>query len=201
MRNVDNTKEKIIEVATRLFLTKGYEKTRISDILTELDGMTKGAIYHHFESKEDIFDTVMSKIGEQNKMALDEILSNSHLNGAEKLQSILHLGVRSSDTATMIEMSPSLLKNPKLLASFLDELQNVTIPEYIYPTIEQGIDDGSIQTDNPRELAELIGVLFNIWLNPLIFYGNQEIITSKISLISKILKEFGLILFDSKEDE
>lgn len=201
MRKVDNTKEKIIEVATRLFLTKGYEKTRISDILTELDGMTKGAIYHHFESKEDIFDTVMSKIGEQNKMALDEILSNSHLSGAEKLQSILHLGVRSSDTATMIEISPSLLKNPKLLASFLDELQNVTIPEYIYPTIEQGIDDGSIQTDNPRELAELIGVLFNIWLNPLIFYGNQEIITSKIFLISKILKEFGLILFDSKEDE
>ena len=52
---MENTKEKILEVATNLFLEKGYKQTRISDIINGLDGLTKGAIYHHFESKEDIF--------------------------------------------------------------------------------------------------------------------------------------------------
>ena len=43
------TVEKILEVAQRLFLEKGYENTTIQDIVDELGGLTKGAIYHHFK--------------------------------------------------------------------------------------------------------------------------------------------------------
>ncbi len=50
------TVEKILDVAQRLFLEKGYDNTTIQDIVNELGGLTKGAIYHHFKSKEEIID-------------------------------------------------------------------------------------------------------------------------------------------------
>lgn len=45
------TVEKILEAAKKLFLEKGYENTTIQDIVNELGGLTKGAIYHHFRTK------------------------------------------------------------------------------------------------------------------------------------------------------
>ena len=45
------TVEKILDAAQRLFLEKGYENTTIQDIVGELGGLTKGAVYHHFKSK------------------------------------------------------------------------------------------------------------------------------------------------------
>lgn len=48
------TREQILDVALRLFSTKGYEATSIREISEEL-GLTKAALYYHFKNKEDIF--------------------------------------------------------------------------------------------------------------------------------------------------
>jgi AcrR family transcriptional regulator len=56
------TVEKILEVSQRLFLTKGYDNTTIQDIVDELGGLTRGAIYHHFKSKEEIMDALTNKM-------------------------------------------------------------------------------------------------------------------------------------------
>jgi TetR/AcrR family transcriptional regulator, transcriptional repressor for nem operon len=53
MRNPDVTREKILKKSGVLFNTQGYKATSISDI-TEATGFTKGAIYRHFKSKEEL---------------------------------------------------------------------------------------------------------------------------------------------------
>jgi TetR/AcrR family transcriptional repressor of nem operon len=53
MRNPEATKEKILKKAGLLFNTRGYKATSISEI-TETTGFTKGAIYRHFKSKEEL---------------------------------------------------------------------------------------------------------------------------------------------------
>ena len=53
MRDADLTIEKILEKSGILFNTQGYKATSISDI-TDLTGLTKGAIYRHFENKQDL---------------------------------------------------------------------------------------------------------------------------------------------------
>lgn len=53
MRNPDATRERILKKAGVLFNTKGYKATSISDI-TDATGFTKGAIYRHFENKEEL---------------------------------------------------------------------------------------------------------------------------------------------------
>ncbi|MBF0845948.1 TetR/AcrR family transcriptional regulator, partial [Streptococcus danieliae] len=80
MEIVMDTKEKIIEVASYLFFTKGYESTKISEIIDSLDGLTKGAVYHHFKSKEDIFNAVVERIGLRNKFLFDSIKDDETLN-------------------------------------------------------------------------------------------------------------------------
>ena len=48
------TREEIVEAALQLFSVKGYFNTSISDLL-EATGLTKGGLYGHFESKEEIW--------------------------------------------------------------------------------------------------------------------------------------------------
>lgn len=67
----ENTKDYIIEQAYLLFLKKSYEAVSISE-LSKAIGMTKGAMYHHFESKEALFIAVIDKY-----LILDEITDYS----------------------------------------------------------------------------------------------------------------------------
>jgi AcrR family transcriptional regulator len=53
MRDPEVTIEKILEKSGTLFNTQGYKATSLSDI-TDATGLTKGAIYRHFKSKEDL---------------------------------------------------------------------------------------------------------------------------------------------------
>jgi TetR/AcrR family transcriptional regulator, transcriptional repressor for nem operon len=57
---MSDTKEYIIDQAYKLFLQKSYEAVSISDISDSI-GLTKGALYHHFVNKEDLFKAVIDK--------------------------------------------------------------------------------------------------------------------------------------------
>ena len=51
-------REKILNTATQLFIQKGSEKTSMQDI-AQTAGISKGAIYHHFKSKDEIVLAVL----------------------------------------------------------------------------------------------------------------------------------------------
>ena len=189
---MENTRELILAVATEQFLKNGYEKTKLSDIINGLDGLTKGAIYHYFDSKEDIFNGVANNIGKQNKSIFDAIKYSNDINGSEKITKLVSLSINNEVMETITSITPKLIHSPKLLTSFLEQMQKVTIPEYFIPIIKEGIEDGSIIADNPNELAELLAVLLNIWLNPLIFNTSKETLISKINLINICLNNFNI---------
>uniref|UniRef100_UPI0035A0CDA5 TetR/AcrR family transcriptional regulator n=1 Tax=Prevotella heparinolytica TaxID=28113 RepID=UPI0035A0CDA5 len=128
MYNKVNTRNKIINVASDLFVTKGYDETRITDIIDGLDGLTKGAIYHYFDSKEDIFNAVVNEIGNKNIQLFEEIKNDNKLSGAEKLSKIVKSSFYNENMEAITEMSPNLLDNPKLLSAFIAEIKEVTIP-------------------------------------------------------------------------
>lgn len=56
-----DTKERILESALRLFARDGYEAVSVSMIAGEL-GMTKAALYKHYKSKRDIFDSIVERM-------------------------------------------------------------------------------------------------------------------------------------------
>ncbi|MHC1742782.1 MAG: TetR/AcrR family transcriptional regulator [Syntrophobacteraceae bacterium] len=52
------TRRKILVAAVRLFARQGYHKTTIAD-LAQAIGLTTGAVFHHFPSKEDLLEAVV----------------------------------------------------------------------------------------------------------------------------------------------
>ncbi len=55
------TKERILQTALRLFAANGYEAVSVSDIAGALH-VTKGALYRHYQSKRDIFDSILARM-------------------------------------------------------------------------------------------------------------------------------------------
>lgn len=56
---MNETKKFIIKTALKLFLQKGYKEVTLRD-LVRTTGLSKGAFYHHFESKEQLFKVIVS---------------------------------------------------------------------------------------------------------------------------------------------
>ena len=71
-------------------------------------------------------------------------------------------------------------------------------PNYIVPIIRQGISDGSIQTDFPEQLAELVLLVANVWMNPMIFDSTEEESYRKFMIFSQMMKGFGLDIVDGE---
>lgn len=59
----EKTRERFIAVATHMFQANGYADTSINQICSEL-GITKGALFHHFGSKEGLFLAVWTRLQE-----------------------------------------------------------------------------------------------------------------------------------------
>ena len=52
--NKDKSVNQILDAALEVFVKKGYAQTRMDDIV-DLSGLSKGAIYHHYSSKNELF--------------------------------------------------------------------------------------------------------------------------------------------------
>ena len=197
-KHPEETVNRILEAATRLFIEKGYEHTTIQDIISNLGGLSKGAIYHHFKSKEDILEAVTDKMTEESNKILEKIRDREDLTGKEKMKMIFKESVGRSDMDDLFAVGPDLSNNPRLLFStFRDTVDNVA-PFYIRPIIEQGIADGTIQTDYPAALSELVTLAANIWINPMVFNNTMEEYCRKLMVFKQMMEGFGLDIVDDE---
>ena len=77
------TRRRIVEAAAEVFVSKGFEGSSIAD-LARATQLTKGAIYHHFDSKGDLFFAVIEMVREQWYGAVvRDVLKNR--NGLERI--------------------------------------------------------------------------------------------------------------------
>ena len=195
----EETVNKILDVSMQLFLEKGYEHTSIQDIVNHLGGLSKGAIYHHFKSKEDILDGVMNKLYQNNDNELDHLRlleKDSSMTGLQKLQALFTTALESPSQDDMFQMAPDFLKNPQMLAMQIEGIYTESVPHFVQPIIEEGIADGSIKTDYPKELAEMILLLINIWLIPLVHDEDPSSVTNRFALFQEMMCKMGIEIFD-----
>ena len=197
-RHPEETVNLILDVAFRLFMEKGFEHTSIQDIIDNLGGLSKGAIYHHFKSKEDILVAVTEKMTAESNRMLAVIRDRSDLSGKEKLKTIFKTSISQSVQNDIFTVAPDFHNNPKLLFSLLHDTIDNAAPNYILPIIRQGISDGSIKTDYPEQLAELILLAANLWMNPMIFDSTEEESCRKFMVFRQMLQGFGLDIIDSE---
>ena len=161
----EETVKLILDVSTRLFSEKGYDDTSLQDIINETK-LSKGAIYHHFSSKEDILKAIFHRLGNENAEIFAKIRDDNRLRGIEKLRKIFQTAVFHSNQSVLLTVSPCLLNNPRFLAMQIEQIYELIAPQFVEPILAEGIKDGSINIENPHEIAEAIMILTNVWLNP-----------------------------------
>ena len=190
------TVEKILDVAQRLFLEKGYDNTTIQDIVNELGGLTKGAIYHHFKSKEEIIDALGEKLFFDNNPFVT-VQKQKHLNGLQKMREVIKLNHADIERTEIGKQSIPLLKNPRLLADLTDTNRKLIAPLWL-KLIQEGIEDGSIHTEYAKELSELLPLLTNFWLIPSVYPATSEELISKFAFIKYLLDSMKLPIIDDE---
>ena len=188
------TVERILDVSQRLFLEKGYENTTIQDIVDELGGLTKGAVYHHFKSKEEIMDAVGDRMFFSNN-PFEAVRGRTDLNGLQKLQEAVRLNQSDEERVRLTAQSIPIAKSPRLLQEMIVSNRKVLTP-YFLELIEEGNRDGSLHTEYPREIAELLPVLTSLWLMPSLFPATKEEMKRKFTFLGEMLERMGVPLFD-----
>lgn len=188
------TIEKILDVSQRLFLEKGYDNTTIQDIVDSLGGLTKGAVYHHFKSKEEIMNAVGERMFFSNN-PFDAVRGRTDLNGLEKLREVVRSYNADAARTRMTVQAIPIMQNPRILVELIESNRRILTP-YFQELIEEGNRDGSLHTEYARELAELLPLLSSLWLLPSVFPATPAELKRKFRFIGDMLSQMGVPLID-----
>lgn len=195
-KNPEITINRILDAAMDLFLEKGYDNTTIQDIVDALGDLSKGAIYHHFKSKEEIIESVIPRLYDSSDSQIQSLKESTSYTGLEKLNRTLFISLKNPGQEKLATAAPNLMKNPRFLTQQLyNTIENI-VPNLVEPIIREGIEDGSIVTDNPKEVAETFMILMNIWLNPAIFHSTEEEFKNKFNFLRKLVDDLGIPVLD-----
>lgn len=193
----EQTRNLIIDTAMQLFLEQGYEHTSIQDIINHLGGLSKGAIYHHFKSKEDIIMAVADKIYSNSGTELYKIANRTDLTGKEKLKLLFQSSLNYPGQKEMFQTAPDMLMNPKLLVLYLRDNMQKEAVELLQRVMEEGIADGSIQTDYPKQLTEVLLLTANLWLNPMVYHCEPSEMVEKVKFYQYMMKQLNLDIIEN----
>ena len=190
--NAQESKELIISSAEKLFFEKGFDKVSMRDISEEAK-LSKGAIYHHYKSKDEIIKEIINKYVElQRSIMFDLIHKTDGYRGREKIIYLLD---------NIVDMVENKFKNLDL-----DEYQYIKSPDMIYmylknninydapmlaDIIEIGNKDGSLNVEKPLECAEIFLMLINIWLDLGVIPYPKERRLEKFKFLQDLMKKLG----------
>lgn len=190
----DEWRKEILNATQKLFASKGYEETSISDIM-DMVGGAKGMFYRFFQSKEDVMHALGNQMFFENN-PFDAIKERNDLNGLQKIKLLLVLNQSDAERNQLNMQAIPILKDPYILAAAVEENRRILTPLWL-ELLEEGKNDGSIKTEYTKELSELLP-LINFWLMPTVFPATEEEIYHKYRCVMDVLNHMGLPIFDDE---
>ena len=147
-------KEKLIQIALDQFLEKGYENTNITD-LQKAFGLTKGGMYHYFNSKDEILDAVIKKgIGDW----IDEVRNHiMELPAEDRLMYLCFTDTANSFSSQLLQYGRS--GDSSIVTYKLREQRMKMSVPLVTEIIKQYMDSGFYTCDYPEEIAEILLML------------------------------------------
>lgn len=153
-KEAEERRTEILDIAERLFCTKGFDQASTNDILNEI-GIARGTLYYYFKSKEDILDAMIDRITNQIVAKATIIALDESVPVLERLtRTILSLNV-DSELGDMIMEQVHKPQNA-LLHQKLQEKLLGRVNVLITKIVEDGINQGIMHTDYPDEAVDMI---------------------------------------------
>lgn len=193
----EETVQKILDVSLKLFLEKGYEETTVLDIVDRLGGLTRGAFYHHFKSKEEVLDALGDKLFAENN-PFEIVRGDPELNGLEKIKKVIKLQYQNQDQQALNLMSIPLLNNPRILADYIENNQKIVAP-FFEELFEEAVADGSIQNIKyPKAFSSLFIMIIDMWFIPSIFPCSKQELIERLYFVRDLFDALGAPILDDE---
>lgn len=195
VKNQEERKNEILQIATKLFREKGFEQTVVGDIV-KAAGIAQGTFYLYYRSKVDIFIAVLESINEMVIEKLIEVQQRSNLNAVEKLNLITNLEFALNREQDDLYMQLHLEENEGIHHKYIVNRINRLKPIY-YAVILQGISEGVFDIQYPKEAAEYMLVATKFMFDPAVFSANKEELQTKIMAVLDITERLLGVTKDS----
>lgn len=189
--NPKETVERVINASLKLFRVKGFDKTSMQDIVDASD-MSKGAIFYHFKSKEEIFEAAMDReftIVKERFCAFANKLEGD--TAKEKMEKLITTNFLDEETHIAIYgMLNANAESPHLVLAEMCRTIKELSP-IVSGLIKEGMSDGSIVSDFPEELAEVSLLLYNYWCNIYPFRCNLTAVRRRLKFLQQMMASLG----------
>jgi AcrR family transcriptional regulator len=148
----EHTRQALIEAATRLFTERGYANTSIDEVASAAR-VTRGALYHHFSSKQDIFAAVCDSVDAE---IIHQIQKAAAKGGTaeERMRRILDVYLESSRNPAY----RAVVLGEAYKAQSRQEGQRYTpgMSTVVSGLIKQLVQKGDIEVEDPHLLSKLL---------------------------------------------
>jgi AcrR family transcriptional regulator len=154
----DERRSELIATAQRLFYTKGYERTSVSDIVKAV-GVAQGTFYYYFDSKTAALEAVVAELIAQGQAFLQEIVADETLTAIPKwTQAMQVIGDWKIECKEeMIETASLLVRDENaLLRHRLRPQAAQMVSREFAKIIAQGVEEGVFATRFVQESAEIV---------------------------------------------
>jgi len=215
MKKGDARRDELLATAERLFYSKGYEKTSVQDILTEMN-FSKGGFYHHFDSKLSVLEAICETRAQECCERARQAAEQAEGTAVDKLNAVFHdsavlTSANSGFVSLMIHVAyreDGALMREKMKKSQLAGMQGV-----LEEILRQGVSEGEFFVSDVPATAQMLLRLYLVLTDEIAFLLAQEDHEERIldELVSKLnvyrtaiervlVAPFGsVVLFDAKE--
>ena len=153
----EETRLHLLEAATRLFSQQGYDASSVAEICA-LAGVSKGAFYHHFESKQALFlalleewlthlDAAFAVVRQDTEHVPQAVVRMADMAGSVLVSSGVHLSI-------MLEFWMQAYRDPQVWNATSAPYQRYQ--QYFASMVEEGIRQGSLSPVDPQLAARVL---------------------------------------------
>lgn len=198
-------RDEILDSASKLIFSKGFELMTIQDILNDLN-IAKGTVYHYFDSKQALLEAFIERIQQETEKPLLPILHDPQRTAVEKLQGFFDVldSRRAANIVDVVKLSRVWFTDENAIVR---EKVNQAVVQQRAPLlnqiVRQGIQEGVFTTRYPEQAGEIIlsllhGMgnahirqLFELEQNPDAVDGADQVATTHAAYMAAIEQVLG----------
>jgi AcrR family transcriptional regulator len=158
IKKADERRTEILDAAQGLFMGRGYDATTVNDLITAV-GISKGAFYHHFASKDDVLRALVWRVAEQGLAAVLPLFERNDLTPLEKLKTFFTDGRQyKKENSTALRSIIKVLfreENLRLRLQSAEQMTEIIVP-HLGRVLDEGAKLGEFEIEDPEETARLV---------------------------------------------
>jgi AcrR family transcriptional regulator len=158
VRHPELRRGELLDCAQALFLSRGYDNASLNDVIAEA-GVSKGAFYHYFSSKEALLESLADRLARQALADVQGILDDPDLDALSRLNAVMARSRRRKieDAARQWALFETLFRPENLILYHrINAAASALFTPVLTRIVKEGVRDGQFATFDPEGVAEML---------------------------------------------